>query len=219
MASTKRAYRSERRALQARDTRRAIRDAAFARFLRDGYVATSVTTIAEAAGVSPETVYASFGSKRDLLFECLDVSIVGDDAPVALLERPWAAAVLSETDQRARLRAIVDNGSAAMTRSAPFSRVMRDAAASDPKVAERVEVMDRGRYGDVRWMVERLAECGPMRYSVEQATDLMYAIGGAAVCNALVSERHWSTEQYLNAMDDIASQTLLPVAEHQDGET
>src|SRR4051794_17721553 len=118
MVQAKRAYRSERRALQARETRDAIRNAASVRFLRDGYVATSVAAIAEAAGVAPETVYATFGSKRDLLFECLDVSIVGDDAPVSLLERPWAAAVVADTDGRARLRAIVENGSAATARSA-----------------------------------------------------------------------------------------------------
>jgi TetR/AcrR family transcriptional regulator, regulator of autoinduction and epiphytic fitness len=213
MAPTKRAYRSERRTLQARETRRTIRNAASALFLRHGYVATSVNAIAEAAGVAPETVYATFGSKRDLLSECVDVAIVGDDEPVALLERPWAAALLSRTDARARLRAIVDNGSAATARAAAFDRVVREAAASDPKIAERLQASDGGRYGDVRWMVERLAECGPMRYGVEQATDLMYAIGGADVYNALVVKRGWSTKDYVDAMYDLASQTLFSDAE------
>ncbi|MGH3179671.1 MAG: TetR/AcrR family transcriptional regulator, partial [Streptosporangiaceae bacterium] len=42
--------------------------------------------VARAAGVSVETVYASFRSKGDLLLAAIDVAVVGDAAPV-----PWTS--------------------------------------------------------------------------------------------------------------------------------
>ena len=47
--------------------------AAAERFVEQGYAATSISEIARTAGVSPETVYAAFGSKRDLLRATMDV--------------------------------------------------------------------------------------------------------------------------------------------------
>jgi AcrR family transcriptional regulator len=53
-------------------TRRAILDAAIARFGRDGYRATSVADIARAAGVSGTAAYAYFPSKEALFLAALD---------------------------------------------------------------------------------------------------------------------------------------------------
>jgi TetR/AcrR family transcriptional regulator, regulator of cefoperazone and chloramphenicol sensitivity len=58
-------------------TRSRIRDAAITLFARDGFVATSVRSIAEAAGVSPGLVIHHFGSKEKLRAEC-DAWIVAD---------------------------------------------------------------------------------------------------------------------------------------------
>ena len=45
--------------------------------------------IAEAANVAPETVYATFGNKRALLSDLVDISIAGGvDAP-AVLDQAW----------------------------------------------------------------------------------------------------------------------------------
>ena len=72
--------------------RQSVLEAATARFCERGWAA-SVRDIARAAGVSVETVYAHFGSRVDLLNEVLDVAVVGDDAPVALVDRPEFAAL------------------------------------------------------------------------------------------------------------------------------
>jgi len=85
----RRAYDSSRRREQALATRRAVLDAARDRFVEGGYVATTIDAIAERAGVSPETVYATFRNKRTLLSALLDVAMAGDDDPVPILERPW----------------------------------------------------------------------------------------------------------------------------------
>ena len=57
----KRQYRSSLRAAQAAGTRLLIIQTAARLFIQDGYVATSVDAIAEAAGVSRATVFASVG--------------------------------------------------------------------------------------------------------------------------------------------------------------
>ena len=72
-----REYHSTRREQQAQATRAAIVAAARTLFVRDGYAATSVRAIAAEAGVSDQTIYAAFGSKRALLtalWNALDVN-------------------------------------------------------------------------------------------------------------------------------------------------
>src|SRR5262245_26084593 len=63
----KRRYRSPLREAQAAATRARILDAALQELSAGGYAATSVAAIAKAAGVSPETIYAVFGSKRGIV--------------------------------------------------------------------------------------------------------------------------------------------------------
>ena len=85
--AVKRRYDSARRQEQARQTRRAILDAAGRLFVDPGYAATPLTAVAAEAGVAVQTVYAVFGSKRQLLSDLVDVTLAGDDEPVALPDR------------------------------------------------------------------------------------------------------------------------------------
>src|SRR5438270_13886069 len=107
-----RTYVSAKRDEQARATRWAILQAARSLFLDRGYAATTLQAIADEAGVAVQTVYASFGNKRELLKQVLDVSIVGDDEPVSVDQRPGvkAAEKASDPRQRARLAAAVTRG-------------------------------------------------------------------------------------------------------------
>src|SRR5260370_25856660 len=74
---------------KAQATRRRIRDAARRLFVERGYVAATIEAIAGEAGVAVPTVYLAFGTKRALLAELIDIAAVGDEEPVAVLERPW----------------------------------------------------------------------------------------------------------------------------------
>jgi AcrR family transcriptional regulator len=53
---------------QRERTRRALRDAALARFVRDGFDATSIADIAADAGVTVRTFYRYFAGKDEVLF-------------------------------------------------------------------------------------------------------------------------------------------------------
>ena len=60
-------YDSSRRAAAAAETKASILSAAKTLFLADGYAGTTVQQIARAAGVAVPTVYASAGSKAEIL--------------------------------------------------------------------------------------------------------------------------------------------------------
>lgn len=96
---TPRRYRSPRRAMQAAQTRGAVLTAARALLAERGWAATGMRDVARSAGVSVETIYATFGSKVALLTAALDGAVVGDDEPVPLGERPVFRAMRRGTPQ------------------------------------------------------------------------------------------------------------------------
>jgi len=67
----KRPYHSARRREQADETRRRIIGAAQDLFVTQGYGRTTIAEVAREAGVAVETVYAAYGNKATLYFECL----------------------------------------------------------------------------------------------------------------------------------------------------
>src|SRR5437879_10486221 len=96
----KRPYQSTLRGAQAQSTREAVIDASARLFVEKGYAATSIEEIAAAAGVSRATVFTSVGGKAKLLKTALDVAIVGDDAPIALPNRPRSQSIRAEPTHR-----------------------------------------------------------------------------------------------------------------------
>jgi AcrR family transcriptional regulator len=96
VAST-RSYRSPRRERDAAETRQEILRAARELFAVRGYARVTVAEIARWAGTAVKTVYASAGTKADILAELLatDVASSGDDEIVAAVRqtRDLASAV------------------------------------------------------------------------------------------------------------------------------
>src|SRR5262245_50879705 len=199
----RRSYRSDLRAQQAQGTRRAIRDAAERLFLAKGYVATSITAIAEAAGVAPETVYATFKNKRALLKEIIDVTVAGDEEPIPVSERPWLDEVRAETDQRRVLRMLDEAGLTRVARVGAMEQVLRDAAATDPELEALWREQQDARRRDIAAFVDLLAERRQLRGDRETAIDVVWATGGSETWRALVVERGWSVERYIDVMNDL----------------
>src|SRR5664279_2090018 len=108
------------RAEKTRLTRRRIVAAAADLFL---------DLVAARAGVAVQTVYFHFGNKATLLKEALDVAAVGDDEPVALLDRPWLEKIRAEPDPHRVIALWVHTSRTIFARIAPIMRVVRDAAA------------------------------------------------------------------------------------------
>ncbi|MFD1932489.1 MULTISPECIES: TetR/AcrR family transcriptional regulator [Nonomuraea] len=124
-----------RRAQKAQQTRRRILEAALELFVRDGYGATNLQDVARRAGVAVQTIYFVFGNKRTLLKELVDVTIAGDDEPVATMDRPWYTGALALGTAQDMLRAYVTGTTSVLERVAPIGRVLEAASAGDPEVA------------------------------------------------------------------------------------
>src|SRR6266496_4226329 len=123
---------------KAQATRRRILDAARGLFVERGYVATTIEAIASQAGVAVPTVYLAFGTKRALLVELLDIAAVGDDEPVAVLERPWVDQLRHDPDPQGQLRRWVHGSRHILARVAALWEVARNAAGADPDIAAEV---------------------------------------------------------------------------------
>src|SRR5258707_727390 len=99
----RRSYEAPNRRAAAEQTRRHILEAARRLFLERGYVATSMAAIAAEAGVSHETVYATFGPKPVLFRYLIEIALSGTDAPVPALERASTHDMQAEADLSRRL--------------------------------------------------------------------------------------------------------------------
>jgi AcrR family transcriptional regulator len=197
---------------QARRTRRRIVAAAADLFVREGYAATTLDRIAAASGVAVQTVYFHFGSKRALLKQVVDVSSVGDDEPVPLLERPWAEQFRTAADGPAALAAWMSMSREIFVRVAPLMRSVRDAAGTDPEMAEQWRVNQEQRYVAHRALAEALAEKGGLRpgLSVDDAADALFALISIEVYTLLTEERGWAPERWERWALSTAGAAVLP---------
>jgi AcrR family transcriptional regulator len=205
-----RTYDSSRRRAQAARTRADVVDAAHRLFLANGYGQTTVSAIAEAAGVSVETIYKAFGGKPGLVRAVVSKGLEGV-GPVPAEQR-------SDEMQAAERdpRAVIRNWSRLATEVAPWTApivlLIRDAAGTDPEMADlRTEVDDqrlRRMEGNARTLHDR----GDLRegMTLEQARDILWTISSAELYELLVLRRGWSVDRFAAFQADQMIAALLP---------
>ena len=193
---------------RARATRRKITDAATELFVRDGYSTTTLEQIASHAGVAVQTVYFHFGNKSGVLKEAVDVAAVGDDQPVAMLDRPWLDEARAEPDPRRVLALWTAYGRGIVTRVGPIMRVVRDAAAVDPVMAEQWATNENQTASAFRVLAEQLDAMHALRVPVEEAVAILCALSGLDVYLSLAG-RGWTPEQWERFVADSLTYALL----------
>jgi AcrR family transcriptional regulator len=191
-----RTYDSSRRQAQARETRRAVLRAAHDLFIENGYARTTLRQIAEAAGVSVETIYATFRNKATLLHRVWDTTVGGDDEAVVFHERPEARAIRAEPDLARRLERHAVLATATARRIGPFQLMVRSAAGADPAAAEMLAEMDRQRLVGMTVMAKDAAATGQLAVSEEECRDFMWSTTDGMLWHRLVVERGWTDNQY-----------------------
>lgn len=187
----RRDYHSPLRRDRAEQTRAAVLDAATRLFTERGWAATGVRDIARAAGVSVETVYASVGTKTEVLEQALDVAIVGDDEPVDLSARPEYRA-MATGDLRARIEASSGLTATVHARTVGLLRTLREAAGRDPALAERLATAHAGHRATVRAGLPLVAG----RELADTEADGLWAVLSWEVFELLTGPVGWTTEQY-----------------------
>lgn len=185
------------RDVSAASTQRAIVDAATRLFLAEGYTATSIARIAREAGVAVQTIYNSIGAKRDVLSRVLDFAAAGAEAPTPvptfMRERAERAG-----DPREIISELVAFWTQALARTAPVFRVIRQAAAVDPEVAELERRRSAGRLRNYGHAAGMLRDRGALRdgLSVEGAAAIIHALGHPDEFAFLVLDEGWTVERW-----------------------
>jgi AcrR family transcriptional regulator len=201
----KRRYNSTRRSLQAAQTRSDVLTAAVQLFTASGWAGTTINAVAAAAGVSVETVYSGFGSKKGLLRAAMDVAVAGDAEPVPFVARDDFAN-LGRGDLAARLQAGVDVLADIHERSAGVWRAIMEAAVGDPEVdAWRLE-LERGRRLDLGRSVAAIVG----RELDETTLDLLWVLFGPEVYLKLTSDARRTRAEYQAYVRQVLMRVMLP---------
>jgi AcrR family transcriptional regulator len=207
----KRRYDSSHRQEQARQTRLEIIQTAGKLFFEHGYSGTSIEAIAQAAGVAVETVYAIFGSKRQILFSLVDYSLTGDDLPVPLLQRGEIQETLAESDPHRLLERFARGIAIIMGRMAPIFALLNETARTDLEITARLDKMLEERLGGMALVVDALMRLHSLRQdlSQEQAAETVWALSSAEVFRLLTVERGWERQKYVEWLADTLQRVLL----------
>jgi TetR/AcrR family transcriptional regulator of autoinduction and epiphytic fitness len=200
--------RRERAEQERRATQRRVVQAAQRLFVAKGYTATTMTDIAEEAGVAMQSVYKAGTSKADLLQRVIDVVVAGDDDEIAVLERPSFTDIAKETDPTVQVQRLAALIASIQERSAPVQVAYREAAATDDTVAANLDGELRRRHETFTALLGMLPH-DRLRLSPTDTVDTAWAIGSSEVFLLLRVRRGWDADHYLEWLSSTLVDLLL----------
>jgi AcrR family transcriptional regulator len=173
---------------QAEATRRRISDAARALFAADGYASTSMEAIAREAGVGARTVYAVFGTKRDIL------SGICEDWLERAGARRTAARVLAERDPARRILAASRWLTDLYTAGFDVVQILESAEDEGPATRELLAAKLAGRDSVMDRFIASLAS--DLVVSEADASAMYRALAAPGVYRELVERAGWDSERF-----------------------
>jgi AcrR family transcriptional regulator len=205
-----RRYNSPLRAEQANETRRRILVAARELFLADGYRSTTVAAVAAAAGVSPDTIYASLGGKRGLLERVFAQAREDPDDPAQRSQQRRREEVRQLTDPHERLRRLIGLSCETLARISPVHAVIRGAADGDPVAAELLsDMLDRRLEVQARNLHTYLGAGLRDGLSMDEAAERYSALLSPDLYTLLTVNRGWPPNRYEAWITEILDRDLL----------
>jgi AcrR family transcriptional regulator len=200
-------YRSPLRAERAADTRRRILTAAIDLFTGYGFGGTTVAAIAERAGVAPQTIYATFGTKAAILRALLE-QIEGDAGAAE-----WRDRIAAADDPAVKLEAFA-HWSAAMFATSKAILAAAAGAFADPAIIELRAEGDRHRRLGVTALVDTLAHRGDLvaGLSRRQAVDRAWILTGVEIYLAATDGCGWTDADYADWLTRLLVRELLPAS-------
>lgn len=196
-ASTRR---QEAGAASRAETRRRLLQAAAAEFAERGYHASTVNRIAARAGVTVQTLYLAWGSKRALLRASMDAALSGDPGMPYADQLPQLIAETTNApgaDAQAGIRRLAHVYRELAERAALGWRLYRDAAASDAEIAADWQALQHLRRGTFAEIIGRLpAACFRSTMTVAGAIDTAWAIASPETYDLLVRTAGYSLDAY-----------------------
>jgi AcrR family transcriptional regulator len=203
-----RAYDASRRQARARQLHVAVLETARERFLERGYVATTVESIAEAAGISAATIYKSYGGKGGLVRALCQRALAGE-GPTPAEER--SNALRSSSDPQEVIEGWGRLVSEVAPRIAPLLLLLRDAAQADPEAASLHDELDRDRLARMADNARFLANAGHLRAGVtsRDARDVLWLCSSLELYDLLINRRRWTIAKYARFVTDTMTNALL----------
>jgi AcrR family transcriptional regulator len=191
----------ERRAQLTRDE---ILRAARRLFAERGYASTSVREIAQAAGVSAQTVYDSVGSKQEVVARLND--LIDAEAGIGGIVR----AAAGSGDPREAVAAPARVVRSIIENCGDIVRAVVTGAAAEPELAAVLAEGHRRHVEGARRVVGLLQRLDGLDPSVEpgQAAEILAVLSDATFALMLRDDYGWSPEQIETWITD-TSRTLL----------
>lgn len=204
-----RAYRSSVRADRADRTRARVLAAATDLFSREGWTPTTMARVAEAAGVSRQTVYQLHDGKLPLLDACIDAALSeGTDRPV---REQAGYRAMGEGGLDARLAAGAGWLAEAHARSARIQHVLDEAAVTDPAAAALLDRREHNRWLEVRFAMGLVLSPGEPS---DHLVDAVWTLASRDLWIRLVDRRGWSADDwsrwFVRTVGSLTDQSPVP---------
>ena len=189
-------------------TRARIVSEAHRLFSEQGFEATTMQEVADAAGVAVQTVYFNFRTKPRLFAAVADTVILGDRPPDQWRERPWGMRILRSPDPRDVVAAFVEGDLEIKSHLAPFERAVGAGAPMDP---ESVGERERGRDEFFGAVVDRLVGMDALRpgLSPARALDIIRVVSTLEAYRELTEKRGWTDALWKDWLTDLLAEQLL----------
>jgi AcrR family transcriptional regulator len=188
---------------QAAATKETITRTALTLFAEQGYARTTIESIARHARVSVATVYAIFGSKRQILVEIRRLwfreAELSDYVEQAMAE-PDAAKRLGLAARWIRHQLEV---------GATIAMIIDEAIRSEPNVARMWSALRLVADDTISRVIGGVADQLAPSVSAARAVDIVWALSRAAVYRELIDGRGWTPDEYEQWLAATLRQQLL----------
>lgn len=167
-----------------------------------------VDAIAERAGVSVQTLYSHFGSKRGLLLAVID-SVQQDAGLYADFEVVWRS-----PDGETALRRMVEATIGIWARAWAIVEFAERMRRTDPEIQGYLREVDGYRRSNLASITERLALEGRLRPGLDAGTaaEVAFALSLPAVYEELVIVRGWPLDRAASVLVESILATLVDPA-------
>jgi AcrR family transcriptional regulator len=199
------------------ETQRLLLVAAGELFAERGYTGATVTAIASRAGVSLQTLYHAWGSKRQLLRAFMEQGLSG--SPTAITDATWAdlaqARILGNLpdnpDAQTFIRGMAHFFRTTAERASLGWLLYRDAAAVDPEIRADQRELSRLRRLTTAGLLSALPDTA-LRSGMtrETAIDTAMVIMGPESYDLLIRQLGYSLDRFEQWIADTLIACLLP---------
>jgi AcrR family transcriptional regulator len=188
------------------ETRARILEAAYSLLIERGYHGVGLDEIARAAGVSRQAIYQHHFKNKSELFVAM---VQHSDEKLGIGE--LVERVFSVEGALARLDAMIETIITSEHLILEIAQVIESARMSDPAAdaAWRDRMNSRARF--MKQVISGLAEEGLLspEWTVDDATDLTWALISPATYRALVIDRRWSEKRLIRSVRRTLHDTLI----------